>query len=182
MAQLLKYLVQLVLSPGKGWDALAEEQPQAEALMHRGLLPLLALTSLSEFAALFWEQGLKFGTVLIRAVVDFGAYFVTVYIARLVFDIYVGRFTAGQPDRERVAVLTVMAVGIMIAIQLIDNILPWNLVLLRFLPLYAVLVLYKSSSYMDVPTSREMNYMIMATLATVVTPLVIYYFFFFLLP
>ena len=69
-----------------------------------------------------------------------------------------------------------------LAIQLIDNILPWNLVLLRFLPLYAVLVLYKSSSYMDVPTSREMNYMIMATLATVVTPLVIYYFFFFLLP
>ena len=70
MAQFLKYLVQLVLSPGKGWDALAEEQPQAEALMHRGLLPLLALTSLSEFAALFWEQGLKFGTVLRRIFCD----------------------------------------------------------------------------------------------------------------
>ena len=58
MAQFLKYLVQLVLSPGKGWDALAEEQPQAEALMHRGLLPLLALTSLSEFAALFSDVSL----------------------------------------------------------------------------------------------------------------------------
>ena len=182
MLQFLKHILQLMLSPAKGWEDVSQASEAPAELCSRGLYPLLGIAALSNFVRMLYGNGILLVTAIERAVVDFGAYFVTVYIARLVFDIYVGRFTAGQPPRERVTVPTAVAVGILLPIHISDNILPWNLVLLRFLPLYAVLVLYKSSSYMDVPTSREMNYMIMATLATVVTPLVIYYFFFFLLP
>lgn len=182
MLSFLKYLIQLVLSPANGWEDIASESPQPRALMRGGLVPLLCLTAASEFCALFWERGVQLGTVVIRALVDFGAYFVAVYIARLVFDMYMERAVGRKVDTDRCGVLAVMAVGIMVLIQLVDNICPWHLILLRFLPLYAVLVLYKGAKYLDVPPQRDISFLLLATLATVVTPLAIYYLFFFILP
>lgn len=178
----LKYLIQLVLSPAHGWEDIAAESPQPRALMRSGLVPLLCLTAASEFCALFWERGVTVGAVAIRAMVDFGAYFVAVYVARLVFDVYMDRTISRHADPGRCNVLAVMAVGIMVLIQLVDNICPWHLILLRFLPVYAVLVLYKGAAYLDVPPQREISFLVLATLATVVTPLAIYYLFFFILP
>lgn len=182
MLKFLKYLIQLVLSPANGWEDIAAESPEPATLMRSGFVPLLVLTSASELCAFFWERGVHLGTVAVRALVDFGAYFVAVYVARLVFDVYMDRTISRHADPERCGVMAVMAVGLMVLIQLVDNICPWHLILLRFLPIYAVLVLYKGAPYLEVPPQRDISFLVLATLATVVTPLAIYYLFFFILP
>ncbi|MDE6463536.1 MAG: hypothetical protein K2L16_02740 [Muribaculaceae bacterium] len=182
MLLFIKYLIQLVLSPSHGWEDIEHDNPSPERLMHRGLVPLAGIAAASEFFALFWERGLSAATVAVRAIVDFGTYFVAAYIAKLIFDMYIYRVTDGEPDNRRSFTLAVIAVGMMAAIRILDNLLPWNLVLMRFLPLYIVLVIYKAAPYMHVRRNREMNFMILASAATVAVPLAIYYLFFFILP
>lgn len=178
----LKYLIQLVLSPVHGWEDLQDAHPEAGVLLRKGLLPLLGVTAASEFCRLIWGADASLGSVAVRALVDFGAYFVSVYLARLILDSYMDRAAGVHIDRERSNVLAVMGVGLMVLIQLIDNLCPWNLILLRFLPLYAVLVVYKAAPYLGVPSARDINFLALATVATVVTPLALYYLFFLIIP
>ncbi len=182
MLTLLKYIVQLILSPSHGWEDIERENPSPEKLMRSGLLTLLGIAVCTEFLSLLNDRDASISATAIRAIADFGAYFVSVYIAKLIFDIYMKRIVGENYDNRRASVLAIMAVGLMIFFQIIDNILPWNLILLRFLPLYAVLVIYKSSSYMHVPTSDEMNFLILASTATIAVPMAIHYLFSVIIP
>ncbi len=182
MFKFIKYLIQLILSPACGWEDIAADSPDPVRLMHRGLLPLLIVAAATEALALPWEQGAGAAVVTIRAFADFGAYFVSVYIARLVFDIYLVRVTGHEPDRQRAQTLAVMSVGLMVLFQIVNNLCPWNLMLLHFLPLYAALVIYKAAPYMGVEPTRDLNFMVMASLATIAAPLAIYKLFFLILP
>ena len=63
----------------------------------------------------------------------------------------------------------------MVLIQIIDNCIPWQIVILKFLPLYAVLVIYKASDYIGVRRGDELRFMGLAAGVIVVVPLLIYY-------
>lgn len=178
----LKYLIQLILSPAHGWEDLEAAHAEAGTLLRRGFLPLLGLTAASEFCQRLWAPEYPLGMIAVRAVVDFGSYFVSVYLARLILESYINRAAGVVVDRERTGVLAVMGVGLMVLIQLVDNLCPWNLILLRFLPLYAVLVIYKGAVYAGVPSNREFNFLGLATVALVVLPLALYYLLFLILP
>ena len=110
-----------------------------------------------------------------RAIGDFGAYFVSVFIARLIFELYLGRVTADKPDMRRVNTMTVCGLGMMVLFQIITNCLPWNLVLLKFLPFYVVPVLYMAIQYIGVARNCELRFTGIASGAIVGVPLVIYY-------
>ena len=110
-----------------------------------------------------------------RAIGDFGAYFVSVFIARLIFELYLGRVTADKPDMRRVNTMTVCGLGMMVLFQIITNCLPWNLVLLKFLPFYVVPVLYMAIPYIGISRNCELRFTGIASGAIVGVPLVIYY-------
>lgn len=175
MLTFLKYLIQLILSPASGWEDIERTSPDAETLTRRGLYPLMAVTALTEFLAFFYERHASLGEVIMRAVCDFGTYFVSLFIAKLIFDLYLGHLCATKPDQSRVACLTVCGIGLMVLVQLLCNCLPWNLVLFKFLPVYVVLVLYKAIPYIGVRKPDAMRFLGLSAAAIVAVPLVIYY-------
>ena len=182
MLAYLKYILQLLLSPGRGWDDIAEAHPAPDELLRRGLYPLLAIAALTEFLTLAWSHDHGFVSVLIRAIVDFGAYFISIFVARLLFEMYFPAMCRREPDRERVSVFIIFALGLMVIFRIIDNVLPWNTVYLSFLPLYAVLVIYKSEAYLDVESHSQMRFLLLGAGATVAVPLAIYYLLLLILP
>lgn len=182
MFRFLKYIIQLILSPAKGWDDVENANPLPERLFLSGMVPLLLVAALTEFVPLFADGGISLGTAIIRAIVDFGTYFVSVFIARLIFEVYLGKVCEGRPDTRRGYTTAVLALGMMVLIRIVDNLCPWDLIFMRLLPIYVVLVLYKSCGYMKVQADSEMRYLAMASLTTVVVPLAIYYLFYLLLP
>ncbi len=175
MLTFLKYLIQLLLSPSNGWDELTREAPSADTLLRKGLYPLLAITALTEFLAFFYSRHVGLGEVLMRAIADFGTYFISVFIAKLIFELYLGRLCDTTPEPARVSVMTVCGIGLMVLIQLISNCLPWNLVLLKFLPLYVVLVLFKAIPYIGVRKKDALHFVGLSAVAIVAVPLAIYY-------
>ena len=70
---------------------------------------------------------------------------------------------------------SVVSVGLMVFFQIIDNVVPWSLMLLKFLPLYVILVLSKSFAYMGVRRECEMHFLILAAAIVVAAPLGFYY-------
>lgn len=178
----LKYILQLLLSPGRGWDDIGADAPAAPALLRGGLYPLLAIAAITEFLGLLWERGLGFWSVLIRSIVDFGAYFISIFVARLLFELYFPAMCDGDVRKERVSLFIIFSLGIMVVFQIIDNVLPWDIVFLRFLPLYAVLVIYKAENYLGVASHSQMRFLLLGAGATVGVPLVLYYLLLLILP
>lgn len=56
MLQYLKYLFQLLLSPGLGWEDIEHTDPDPEELTRKGLYPLMGLAAATEFLAFFYER------------------------------------------------------------------------------------------------------------------------------
>ena len=63
----------------------------------------------------------------------------------------------------------------MILFQIIENCLPWSLLIVKFLPLYAILVLSKGCEYLGIPKRKELRFTALEGIAIVAVPLVIYY-------
>lgn len=175
MFRFLKYVIQLILSPRQGWKDLQDSNPDPEEMLSQGLYPLLGIAAATEFLGLIYERHVTLAVVLMRAIGDFGAYFVSVFIARLIFELYLGRVTADKPDMRRVNTMTVCGLGMMVLFQIITNCLPWNLVLLKFLPFYVVPVLYMAIPYIGISRNCELRFTGIASGAIVGVPLVIYY-------
>lgn len=182
MLKFIRYLLQLILAPGAGWAYIRRQNPEPQLLLHRGLMPLLGIAALTEFLAFAYIRHVTLATVLMRAVADFGAYFIAVFIARLIFELYLEKFTIGAPDIRRLENFTVCGIGIMVFFQIVTNCVPWNLVLLKFLPLYAVLILYKASRFLVVKKNAELRFTGLASVAVVAVPLAIYYLLILLIP
>jgi len=183
MFAFLKYLIQLLLSPSHGWEDLETRDPDPEEMTRSGLYPLMGIAAATEFLSFFYERHIELATVLIRAVAYFGSYFVSVFIAKLIFDYYLGPLTAkGHFDTRRASTLTVAGMGLMVLIQIIGNCLPWSVMLVRFLPLYVVLVLFKAIPYMEVRRGCEMRFLLVTSGAVVAVPLLIYYLLYFIIP
>ena len=52
MLTLLKYIIQLIVSPKNGWDDIADKNPDPEILLTKGVYPLLGIASAPMFLGL----------------------------------------------------------------------------------------------------------------------------------
>jgi len=176
MLEYLKLMMQLLLVPVRGWEDVSSSSPDPEEMLRRGLYPLMGVAALTEFVSFFYDSQLSLAVVLVRAVIGFGAYFASVFIARLIFDVYLGReLESGEQNRRKTETLIVFAIGIMILFRIIGNCMPSDVNIFKFLPLYLVLILYKAAPYMEVRRDCEFNFLGLASIATVVVPLALYY-------
>ncbi len=171
----LKYLLQLFLAPEHGWEDLASENPEPRSLLTKGLIPLLVVAALSEAMAFVWIKHTSTETVILDAVLVFGAYFVSIFIAKLIIEGLMPRLCGVYPDKGRTEILIACALGMTVIFRIINNCLPGNIVMLQFFPLYTFLVLFKAAPYMDVPHKMEFYFMSLTGAATVILPMVIYY-------
>lgn len=174
MGQFFKYLIQLILSPSEGWADISDEKPNPGKLLHKGFLPLLAICFISVFVPYFTGLNPNLVELIIDAFSQAGIYFISIFIARLILVLYLPRLDS-QVSGDNIYTLVVCAAGLMVTVQIVTNLLPWNILFFKFMPLYVMLVLYKSTAYMQVPENNHINYLILTSAACVITPLLLYY-------
>ena len=179
MLRYLKYLVQFLLSPSTGWEDVASTTDFTPAEMfRRGFMPLLALTALTEFPGLLYNKGLPIDVYIIRAVIDLGAYYVSFFIASVIFDASMPRLAPtadAESLRTRSHLLMLLALGEMLLINIVCNLLQAEITILKFLPVYVILILYKGAEYIGVKADSVMAFTLVSAGATVAVPLVVSY-------
>ena len=173
----LKYLIQIILSPSNGWEDVRTSNPSEGWMLRRGFLPLLIVSALSEFLGLCYNKGYTFDILLIKALIDFGSYYLALFIGRVIMEMYVSRLVVCDDRAEikkRGEIFLLLGLGEMLVMQIIFNIFQADITLLRFLPIYNVLIIYKAADFMRVSADKLMLFTLVASVAVVVVPLVIY--------
>lgn len=175
MLQYLKNLLQLVLSPFRGWEDVSASLASPDSLLRDGYYPLLGVAALSEFVRLFYHGHGGFLTVLELAIALFGSFFVAFFLAKVILTHYLTPFIEGDPNPTKIATFSIYGLGLLLFIEIIENILPTHLTLVKFLPLFVALILYNGSAYLSVKEGTELRFLAVVVLGVVVVPLAIFY-------
>ena len=78
-------IIQLILSPGSGWEDVSGSAVDRAMPLRQYLFGLFGLTAITVFAELFHVDNASFALALIKSVGVFASLFVTYFIAREVF-------------------------------------------------------------------------------------------------
>lgn len=176
MLNYLKLLVQLVLAPENGWEDIEDENLPAIKVLRSGFIPLLIITSLSVFAGLLYHVDATIGTLVRRAIITFGAFFVAIFIAEFFFSLFFIRDTAKAVDSGRVRSFIIWSLSVMALTTLIMNSVPFSPVLI-LLPLYTIVVIRRATDFMSVLPERVGNFMVLSILSIFLPPFIIIFLF-----
>lgn len=174
MLQYLQNILQLILSPAKGWEDVSASLASPDKLAHDAYYPLLGFASMTEFIRLFYHNSGGIVTVIELAIALLGSYFVAYYVGRLIIEHYLKPLTSGEINPTTTGVFSLYGLGMMLMIEIIENILPTDLTLVKFLPLFVALILYKGTSYMSIKPDHELRFLCIAVIALIVAPIGIF--------
>lgn len=161
MLHFLRLMLQLVLSPLRGWEDVAISADSPRHTLTHGLLPLAAVAALTALTGLFYDINPSVGVILIQVVISFVKYVVTYFIAVAALTAVLPSIAIdGFMDRARVEIFCAYAVGLMAMTGILQNLLPVELSLLQLLPLYYIIVMCIGRTYLDVDEKRIFNFII----------------------
>lgn len=171
----LKNILQLVLSPVHGWRDIGEEDRDVDLVVSRGMFPLMAIMLLTVFVRpMYGIQTFDLVSLLQIALIQFVALYVSFYAGRTVMDNYLSRYnTTGDRDPIAADMVAAYITGLMTLIQIIENLLPVELVVLQILPLFAAIILWKAAEYMDLEPENENRFMCIAATALILPVVII---------
>ena len=170
----LRNLAQLVLSSGKGWEDISASGGFSGSGPATPYCRLVAVAALTELVRPLYNGGAGVVMAVEKATAFFGTYYIAFFIARALLGRYAAAFAGTDVGTVRLSTFTVYGLGLMAVIGMIENLLPADLTLLRFLPLFVALVLYRGTAYMSVTEGNEFRFLCLAVIAVIVVPLVLF--------
>ena len=182
MIRFLKYLLHLVLSPGKGWEDISHEGQGPKMIVNEGLYPLLGIASLSAFIVYFYNDEYGLAELLQHAIIIFVQYFISFFIASFLYSIYAVKYVDGAVNEKKNHTLISYSLALLSVITIIGNCLPMELSLVQFLPVYVALVIWKGCRYMAVKEEKTRQYMIFAVISIILPPILLGYLFNLIIP
>ena len=169
----IKQLLQLVLSPKRGWEDISAAATAPEVVQRRGFYPWLAVVAVSEFFRLFYVHGLGFLTVVENAIAIVGALFVSLYVGRMVLEMVLPSNIDGRINLDKVFLFVIYMVAIVGLYRFVANVLPTDLTLLHFLPILSVAMIFRSVNFMGIDQDSTVRFVIISSAVVVIIPLVI---------
>ncbi len=177
MREYLKYLFQLILSPGHGWEDIDKGSGNPAAVAARGFYPLIAIASLSVWMQGFYHPHIPFLALFMRMIVTFVVYFISYFFGTFMLSVFVEPMLDDRYDEVRCQTFTLYSLGLLAVISIIANCLPVSSALLFFLPMFAALVQWKGHLYMHVRPDKVGLFMILAILGVLAPPYIFYFLF-----
>lgn len=173
MFRYLKNMLQLFLSPVKGWEEVARLNESPNKLMDKGFYPLLALVAITAFGeGIYGVDPFDIGKQLLNAINQTLALFLGVMVGRAAFESLLSHFTAQPVNILRAHTVVIYCVGLMAMIQLFINVCPIDLSVLWFLPAFVALVAWQSREYLAIKPDRGGQFFIFAVAVLIAAPLV----------
>ncbi|MBE6318569.1 MAG: hypothetical protein E7081_06315 [Bacteroidales bacterium] len=173
MLKFLKYICQLILSPGNGWEDISHAGEDHKQLIKTRLFPIFGVAAISVFIQMFYDFDLEFVLVLQQAIVIFVQFFLTYFIATLVFAITMPSFVDGEPNEKKYTTVIIYSLAIIALITIFQNCVPVELSLVPYLKIYVAIVLWKSVRYLAIKEQNVKNFVIMAALSIILPPMII---------
>ena len=147
----LKLMIQILMAPSRGWEDVGADNSDARAIVRGALLPLVILATTSVGFDAFYQLHPSVVGLIIRAIAFFASYMIAYYCGVAVLTFALPRLAIdGAVDRNRVELFCAYCTGMMTLIGVLRNLLPMELTLLQFLPIYVVVVICIGRTFLDV--------------------------------
>lgn len=180
MLTFIGYIIQLIIKPQRGWEDLAGANLPARRLLVSGLIPLILLTAATSFVRVFYFSDYTWVDALQGAVINAVTYFGTYFIATFVLSLRVPRLQTGSDSTavtDKVEIFSAGIVGILLLITLVSNLIPLDISLLQYLPLYSAYVIWKGAPYLDIDAEKIGQFMLTAVASLIIPVYALGYFF-----
>lgn len=153
-----KQLLQLVLSPSRGWEDIAASGVDPKRVSARLMMPAFVLAAASNLPRWLFDSELVISDLVVDAVVTFVAYFVSFAISVQAFRTRLGKYIDGEPDRERNLTVIVYTMTLLAISTIICNFTPFSAIMAYILPLLVGLVAWKSAALLRVKPDSEFGF------------------------
>lgn len=178
----LRDMLQLVLAPVKGWEDISADGLDARQLLVKGLIPFVAIVSLSVLVRLIYNPDISVIVLLQQVVISFIKYFVTYFIATFAFTLYLPGVTDGELSLTKCHTFIIYGTGLLALCGFIQNLMPVDMALVLVLPIYVFYILWRGLRYLNISFNGVGTFMLITLFAVVVPPYFIQYFFNLILP
>lgn len=169
-AHYLKSLIQLLLSPSRGWEDAWHDGVEPRDLAMGGLYPLIALAAVTELIAPLWNPDVTWLTAVLHVVVTFIMFFAGYFIGIFVLSMRLpGMTVTGRINELTLHSFANFSTGLLALICLADNLVPMDLPFMSLLPLYVIVVQWRGARYMRVEPDMRTRFMLTAA-ASIVLP------------
>ena len=166
-----KHLIQLLLSPSRGWEDISEAGRSVDDIRRTGYYPLIGITALSEFLRLLYGNSPSVVDLLLSAIAVAGTMFASMYIGRLLVDMTLPKCTDGHFNPTKVDCFTTYLLGIDCLFLIFANAMPAHMTFVNFLPLLSLIIIFKATQYLDIRVDSRLNFTILAIIAVIVIPI-----------
>lgn len=167
-------ILQLVLSPRRGWQDIALDDEEGEQPVAPAFYLLTAFVALTWVARGFYAPELGWLKVIELVVVTYGVLFVSYFVGTFVMSVSLESLvTRGEVNERRTRIFVMFGISLLALILLIANLLPAPTPVLWFLPVYVVVVLWKGAAYLGVSEKRAGLFTLMAFIAVMLPPMLL---------
>ena len=178
MTSIFRYignLLQLLISPAKGWEDIGAATFPPARVASRGYYPLTAITGLSMLVGVAYDHYLTFPLALMQAVVVTATFFISYFIAAMLWAIG-ARWFAAPPDTllRKGEILILHSLGLLELIVIIGACLPVSLSLLQFLPAVIPVIIWTGARYIGVRQGATTRYLVYTSASVLLTPYLVY--------
>ncbi len=173
MLHYLLCILQLILSPAKGWEDISADGRDPRRLLLRGFLPFVIIVACSCFVRLLYHYPGTLTMLTITAIVTFVQYLVSYLIAMFVMPWWLPDMIEGEINDVRFDTYINYSVALMALVTLLKNLLPIDVSVLYFMPVYVALIMWKGERYMAVKPGRSFRFMVLAILAVILPPILL---------
>ncbi|MDE6266952.1 MAG: hypothetical protein K2M07_06360 [Muribaculaceae bacterium] len=183
MLAFIGHIAQLIINPRRGWEDIAADSPLPRRMLLSGLIPFILITALTSFVRVCYFTDYTMVDALQNAIITAVTYFATYFIASFIISMQIPlmetpeKSNEGAEQTDRVEIFSASIVGILLLITLISNLIPLDLSLLQYLPIYSVYVIWKGAEYLQIDRSKTGRFMIVAVLSILVPVYILGYFF-----
>lgn len=173
MSRFLKYLFQLIISPGRGWEDVSHAGISPEELTSRGLYPLLGVTAVSVFVTAFYTNDTSFIHLIQTAIISFVKFFITYFIAVALFSLAATKMSDNGMNEKKSHTFIIYNIGLLALYNIIENILPIQLSFIQFLPLYSAIIIWKGARYLAIREDNMLQFTLFGIFSIIVPPYLI---------
>lgn len=183
MLHFLRHIIQLFISPVKGWEDVSAAGIAPSELTRRGLYPLLGILALTSIIRLLYHQyDYTLVEALQNAIINFTVYFVTPFIAGAAFSSFMPRFSGVANTEFKNQSFIIFSVALLTIINIASNLLPVDHVITMILPLYVIFVMFRGIRYLDVEQNKAGYFMFLAVATIMAPPFVLSFLFKIIMP
>lgn len=156
----LKNILQLLLAPSHGWEEVSGHGAEPDRLAADGMYPLMGLSAATVFISGCYDKTYEVGALVQRAMIQFLALYIAFWIGTALMESYINRFTDTEISTKRPRTVVVYTISLLAIIQIIENLVPVEFTVIKFLPAFAAIVLWKATAYLSISKDDEGPYII----------------------